>query len=115
MVILRAVVRLRDVALLTEKTFNDGETTHIACRHYQQLLLYTKRELPTWIYVRGKAQFKSMCCLEGIECVLALLPYITFDIAGERCVTDHKKIKFYVSQGKNVHSVQASSAQGPNL
>jgi hypothetical protein len=34
----------------------------------QQLLPSTKRELPAWIYVRGKMQFKSMCCLEGIEC-----------------------------------------------
>jgi hypothetical protein len=46
-----------------------GEATYIACRHKQQLLPSTKQELPAWIYVRGKVQFKSMCCLEGIECV----------------------------------------------
>jgi hypothetical protein len=45
-----------------------GEATYIACRHKQQLLPSTKQELPSWIYVRGKVQFKSMCCLEGIEC-----------------------------------------------
>jgi hypothetical protein len=45
-----------------------GVATHIACRHKQQLLPSTKQELPSWIYVRGKVQFKSMCCLEGIEC-----------------------------------------------
>ena len=45
-----------------------GEATYIACRHKQQLLPSTKQELPAWIYVRGKVQFKSMCCLEGIEC-----------------------------------------------
>ena len=49
-----------------------GEATYIACRHKQQLLPSTKQELPAWIYVRGKVQFKSMCCLEGIECVLIL-------------------------------------------
>ncbi len=47
-----------------------GEATYIACRHKQQLLPSTKQELPSWIYVRGKVQFKSMCCLEGIECIL---------------------------------------------
>ncbi len=45
-----------------------GEATYIACRHKQQLLPSTKQELAAWIYVRGKVQFKSMCCLEGIEC-----------------------------------------------
>jgi hypothetical protein len=45
-----------------------GEATYIACRRKQQLLPSTKQELPAWIYVRGKVQFKSMCCLEGIEC-----------------------------------------------
>ena len=45
-----------------------GEATYIACRNKQQLLPSTKQELPAWIYVRGKVQFKSMCCLEGIEC-----------------------------------------------
>jgi hypothetical protein len=45
-----------------------GEATYIACRHKQQLLPSSKQELPAWIYVRGKVQFKSMCCLEGIEC-----------------------------------------------
>jgi hypothetical protein len=48
-----------------------GEATYIACRHKQQLLPSTKQELPAWIYVRGKVQFKSMCCLEGIECSAA--------------------------------------------
>jgi len=47
-----------------------GEATYIACRRKQQLLPSTKQELPAWIYVRGKVQFKSMCCLEGIECTL---------------------------------------------
>ncbi len=47
-----------------------GETTYIACQHKQQLLPSTKQELPAWIYVGGKVQFKSMCCLEGIECSL---------------------------------------------
>ena len=46
-----------------------GEATYIACRRKQQLLPSTKQELPAWIYVRGKVQFKSMCCLEGIECM----------------------------------------------
>ena len=50
-----------------------GEATYIACRHKQQLLPSTKQELPAWIYVRGKVQFKSMCCLEGIECNLSEL------------------------------------------
>ena len=45
-----------------------GEATYIACRHKQQLLPSTKQELPAWIYVRGKVQFESMCCLQGIEC-----------------------------------------------
>jgi hypothetical protein len=45
-----------------------GEATYIACKHKQQLLPSTKQELPAWIYVHGKVQFKSMCCLEGIEC-----------------------------------------------
>jgi hypothetical protein len=45
-----------------------GEATYIACRRKHQLLPSTKQELPAWIYVRGKVQFKSMCCLEGIEC-----------------------------------------------
>ena len=45
-----------------------GEATYIACRHKQQLLPSTIQELPAWIYVRGKVQFKSMYCLEGIEC-----------------------------------------------
>jgi hypothetical protein len=45
-----------------------GEATYIACRHKQQLLPSSKQKLPAWIYVRGKVQFKSMCCLEGIEC-----------------------------------------------
>jgi hypothetical protein len=48
-----------------------GEATYIACRRKQQLLPSTKQELPAWIYVRGKVQFKSMCCLEGIECGIA--------------------------------------------
>jgi hypothetical protein len=47
-----------------------GEATYIACRHKQQLLPSTIQELPAWIYVRGKVQFKSMCCLEGIECTV---------------------------------------------
>ncbi len=46
-----------------------GEATYVACRHKQQLLPSTKQELPAWIYVRGKVQFESMCCLQGIECV----------------------------------------------
>jgi hypothetical protein len=50
-----------------------GEATYIACRHKQQLLPSTKQELPAWIYVRGKVQFKSMCCLEGIECIMHTL------------------------------------------
>ena len=50
-----------------------GEATYIACRHKQQLLPSTKQELAAWIYVRGKVQFKSMCCLEGIECSCVLL------------------------------------------
>jgi hypothetical protein len=50
-----------------------GVATHIACRHKQQLLPSTKHELPAWIYVRGKVQFKSMCCLEGIECAFRRL------------------------------------------
>jgi hypothetical protein len=45
-----------------------GEATYIACRRKQQLSPSTKQELPAWIYVCGKVQFKSMCCLEGIEC-----------------------------------------------
>jgi hypothetical protein len=48
-----------------------GEATYIACRHKQQLLPSTKQELPAWIYVRGKVQFKSMCCLEGIEFIVS--------------------------------------------
>ena len=58
-----------------------GEATYIACRCKQQLLPSTKQELPTWIYVRGKVQFKSMCCLEGIECVSDLyIPRIGLSI-----------------------------------
>jgi hypothetical protein len=56
------------LAVLTGKLSMIGEATYIACRHKQQLLPSTKQELPSWIYVRGKVQFKSMCCLEGIEC-----------------------------------------------
>jgi hypothetical protein len=57
-----------------------GEATYIACRHKQQLLPSTKQELPAWIYVRGKVQFKSMCCLEGIECRLFIKsPFYLFE------------------------------------
>jgi hypothetical protein len=34
-----------------------------------------------------------VCSLAGP--VLALLPYVTFDISAEKCVTDHKKIIFF--------------------
>ncbi len=55
-----------------------GEATYIACRHKQQLLPSTKHELPAWIYVRGKVRFKSICCLEGIECGLHFHIYSEF-------------------------------------
>ncbi len=55
-----------------------GEATYIACRCKQQLLPSTKQELPAWIYVRGKVQFKSMCCLEGVECVSILTGGFTY-------------------------------------
>jgi hypothetical protein len=29
--------------------------------------------LPAWIYVRGKIQFESMRCLEGIECTYTMI------------------------------------------
>jgi hypothetical protein len=64
------LVQLRGVAILTEKLSNIRETTNIAYKNKQQLLPSTKRELPAWIYVRGKVQFESMCCLEGIECTV---------------------------------------------
>ncbi len=58
------------------------ETTNIAYWNKQQLLPSTKRELIAWIYVRGKVQFKSMCCLEGIECGLT---FICFTINCLKC------------------------------
>ncbi len=56
--------RNRGVALLTEKAFNDwrNNTDCLPTLATITVLPYTKRELP--------AQFKSMCCLEGTECML---------------------------------------------
>ncbi len=45
-----------------------GETTHITCRQLATIIPILKQELPSWIYVRGKIQFKSIRCLDGIEC-----------------------------------------------
>jgi hypothetical protein len=65
------LVQFRVEAVLTGKLSMIGVTTLIACRHKQQLLPSTKQELPA----RGKVQFTSKRCLEGIECTLFKIIY----------------------------------------